>query len=305
MAEGNVTTTPLSSPEKAKVLNLDKYILCIFDIETTTYYPNCELIQISAISYGRSTSPFNVYILPNRNIPHEHVTGISKRRGKLYDKNSREIPSVSVEEGLKRFVEWIAFEKKIVLIAHSAKQFNVKHFMRAMEEHNQLENFEGVVAGFVDTLPLFKARSEESCSLINLYKRYVGNTFDHYNSLADCQALKEILLNASVNNTDLKIHSFTFKYAREYFEFLLDKKLIKSTYKNCEQTGAIKPYMVGKVASAGIRYGDMVAIYQREGGEGLKKLLTGGVENIPFVTKDKKVIQKLADHLSSLVGNVS
>ncbi|XP_057296030.1 uncharacterized protein LOC130624974 [Hydractinia symbiolongicarpus] len=298
MAEGNVTTTPLSSPEKTKVLNLDKYILCIFDMETTTLFPNCELIQISAISYGRSTSPFNVYILPNGNIPQTHVTGISKRRGKLYDKNSIEISSVRVEEGLKRFVEWIAFfGKKIVLIAHNAKQFDVKHIMLTMKEHNQLENFEKVVAGFVDTLPLFKARSRESCSLNNLYEKHVGNTFDHHNSLADCQALKKILLNASVDTTELENHSFTFKYAREYYEFLLDINLIKSTYTNCLRAGAITTYMVEKVALAGIRYGDMVAIYQREGGEGLKKLLTGGVENIPFVTKDKKVIQKLANHL--------
>lgn len=139
MAEIGIKIKLLTTPEIVKVSNLNEYTLCIFDIETTTLFTFCEIIQISAICYDRIESPIDVYILPNGEIPHNHVTGISKQGGNLYDQNKERIPSVRVEEGLERFLRWMeSFEKKVVLIAHNAKQFDVKHLLRTMEKPGKL-----------------------------------------------------------------------------------------------------------------------------------------------------------------------
>lgn len=110
----------------------------------------------------------------------------------------------------------------------------------------------------------------------------------------------KILQCAFVDNGELEAHGFIFKYAREYYKYLSNKRSIESTYAECLKAGAITSNMQGKLALAGIRYEDMVAIYQKEGEQGVKKLLTGGVENIQCVTKNKKVLEKLVSHLSKL-----
>ena len=73
------------------------------------------------------------------------VTQLSVRRGKLYHKG-KPVDAVEMKDALQ----------KVVLFAHNANAFDSKRIIYTLMRCNLLNPFRECVAGFVDTLSLFK-----------------------------------------------------------------------------------------------------------------------------------------------------
>ena len=63
-----------------------------------------------------------------------------------------------MKDALQKFVNWLkAKNKKVVLFAHNANEFHSKRIIYTLMRYcNLLNPFTECVAGFVDTLSLFK-----------------------------------------------------------------------------------------------------------------------------------------------------
>ena len=104
------------------------------------------------------------------------VTQLTVRKGKLY-RMGEPVDAVEMKDALQKFVNWLkAKNKKVVLFAHNANAFDSKRIIHTLMRCNLLNPFTECVAGFVDTLSLFKnvlpGRKRYSQERLRLYKRW-------------------------------------------------------------------------------------------------------------------------------------
>ena len=176
-----IQTVPLDQISTAEI--------CVFDLETTSLSRDCDIVQISAMTLdGRSK--FDRYILPSKDVAYSasKVTGITMTGGKLF-LHGKPVASVCIKEALSSFVNWLSsFGKHIILAGHNVKAFDVKHLLRHAKLHGI--SFD-MLAGFVDTLPLFKHVFPEfsTYSQKHLFQKIIGGTYEAHNSLSDVIAL--------------------------------------------------------------------------------------------------------------------
>ncbi|KAK0140531.1 DNA polymerase III PolC-type [Merluccius polli] len=164
-----------------------------FDLETTGLDGNCDIIQLAAVSGGRS---FNRYMVPAAPICETamQLTGFSVQNGALFWHNTA-MPTVTLHEALTSFLTFLrSFQSPVLLAAHNGKQFDVPILTRALRSCSLLDEFEGLGTRYLDTLLLARDlyRSEKSYSQKSLVQRFLGKDYDAHNALEDVKALQEL-----------------------------------------------------------------------------------------------------------------
>ena len=91
--------------------------------------------------------------------------------------------------------------------------FDIKHLSRHITDDQLAEKFI-VIAGFIDSLPLYKSLYPEltSHSQENLYRSIVGGNYDAHNALNDVNALPEIVRKTVIDRSALSKFSMTFAW---------------------------------------------------------------------------------------------
>ena len=115
------------------------------------------------------------------------VTQLTVRRGKLYHMG-KPVDAVKMKDALQKFVNWLkAKNKKVVLFAHNANAFDSKRIIYTLMRCNLLNPFRECVAGFVDTLSLFKnvLPERKTYSQESLVTDLLGISYGAHDSLED------------------------------------------------------------------------------------------------------------------------
>ena len=271
----------------------------MFDLETTSLSRDCDIVQISAVTLD-GMSKFNQYILPSQNIAYSasKVTGITMNGGKLF-LHGRPVESVSIKEALSSFLDWLAsFGKNIILVGHNIKAFDVKHLLR----HARLHGIPlDILAGFVDTLPLFKSffPGLSSYSQENIFRKIIGETYEAHNSLGDVIALCSLIKKGIPDVGSLQQFSYTCEWCKGYVTFLEERDKNVQTFHPLISSKVISKGLAEKAASSGLTYRHLQVAFKRQGESGLKSVLGEKFNGKVRVTKSIRVISSLLDYLNT------
>ncbi|KAK0071078.1 hypothetical protein PV326_001713, partial [Microctonus aethiopoides] len=127
--------------------------LVYFDLETSGFSKNDEILQIGASCEGRK---FSIYINPTKRIDDKASvhTGLKNIKGDLYFRGQK-VLSVPRKDALESFLQFLNLSSKpCVLVGHNVS-FDKAHLLRAILKFSMVQKF-SKIAGFSDSLSLFK-----------------------------------------------------------------------------------------------------------------------------------------------------
>jgi len=170
----------------------------------------CDIIQVAAISGGRS---FNVYTVPPSPITAQaaSITGFIVRDGALYVHGAA-VPTVSLAAALSSFMVFLrSLPQPVLLAAHSGMRFDVPVLRRALRLTNLRDEFARLNSSSLDTFLLAKRLHpyQASFSQVNLVKHFLKKSYDAHNALGDVQALQELYCRWNPDSSHVKRCTFT------------------------------------------------------------------------------------------------
>ena len=247
---------------------------------------------------------FDQYILPTKGISHfaSQSNKLTIVAGQLLYKN-KALPSVDLHEGLKRFLNFVKqSEKKVILVAHNNKLFDARILTNAFMSAGLHEEFKEVVAGFSDSLPLFKALlpGRKCYKQEVLVKDTMQISYDAHNGLEDVKALRDLILHHKIRIKQLRKHSFSVEYICKCIEQhrrLTDNlPSLMPLVRNC----VVSKLMCRKIADSGLNLDHLKLGFSRGGFAGIKAILSAKVNRKARVTSSKKILSRISLYLSKL-----
>ncbi|XP_063412530.1 uncharacterized protein LOC134722744 [Mytilus trossulus] len=290
--EPEVTEDPVSLKDETFVY---------FDLETTGFGTDCDIIQLAA-AYANQN--YNRYMVPSQRISPSasKVTGFSKSGLILY-KNGEIMQTDEEPEIFKQFISWLP--KKCILIGHNSKIFDSRILTKALQNNNVMKDFELKCVGFIDTLSLTKEllpdrkTSKQSYNQESLVKDIVGISYDAHNAIGDVQSLQQLINTLKVSPRMLEKHSFSVRYTVNMISKLQLTKSRLESFNNIPSSFCSKT-MLNKIAKSGLRLNHLILAGNRGGVDGIRELLTEQIDGKPRVTKDKKILDSISEHIMSL-----
>ena len=217
------------------------------------------------------------------------VTQLTVRRRKLCHMRNP-VDAVEMKDALQKFVNWLkAKNKKVVLFAHNANAFDSKRIIYTLMRCNPLYPFRECLAGFVDTLSLFKnvLPERKTYSQESLVTDFLGISYGAHDSLEDVRALHKLVSHVNVSSKEISESSFTVDYAVESTKYCINRTSNMHT---------LQPLLVAKVVSKG-----MAEKIAGCGLEGIACILSETINGKARVTRSKKIAQKLYKYFKDLV----
>ncbi|KAL7289077.1 hypothetical protein TKK_0017028 [Trichogramma kaykai] len=165
--ENNDNITELESQFYCDV-NSDCYALVFFDTKTGGFHMNDDVLQMG-LEYKEFL--FNRYIKPTKcvNPKASASNGLTNKYGDLYLRGVRieSSPLKKVIEDMLVFLKEIG--KPCILVAHDAN-FDVQRLLTKIKSLSMIEDFDEILIGFTDTLPLFYKSFPDQKNSKNGYK---------------------------------------------------------------------------------------------------------------------------------------
>ena len=254
LPQADITEIPdITYPPIKETVKFDintKFSKVYFDLETTSFTPNCDITQIAAICDGTS---FNQYITPDKKINKiaSEITGITYRDGVLRY-FGKPVPSVPINTGLESFLSWLSkLPKPILLIAHNGERFDSRRLSRKILQCDMQKSFCDMVEGYVDTLPYFRQNYPqlEKHKQDFLVQTLLGQEYGAHNAFEDVKALKKLVESSYVLDT-----------------FIHDKEVTArmETYNDMIKAKVISSEMVKRMATSGLCYGHLLLAHSRD-----------------------------------------
>ncbi|XP_030630780.1 three prime repair exonuclease 4 [Chanos chanos] len=185
--------------------------LVFFDLETTGLGRSCEIVQLAAVSGHHA---LNLYVVPRCRIEPNasKITGFTVKQNRLF-LHGKPVSTISLREVLMRFIDFIRMLCRPLLMGHNIKRFDCPVLARALDEFHLRDEFQSVVGGFVDTLPLarqlLKDNGLKSFSQENLVKEALGTSYAAHNALEDVKALQKLYSALKPTANEIRRHIFT------------------------------------------------------------------------------------------------
>ena len=128
-------------------------------------------------------------------------------------KNGEPVMTITISQALREFFYFLE-DKPTLLIGHNIKVFDCPRLINAARACDLFDRLKMVVAGCVDTLPLFRATFNDLSShkQCKLYEHLFDSTYDAHDALADVKALQKIVGKAQPGKEIFETHSFTLDY---------------------------------------------------------------------------------------------
>ncbi|XP_063411546.1 uncharacterized protein LOC134694464 [Mytilus trossulus] len=146
----------LELPKTVVIDNNEELSVLVFDIETTGFEYDSEIVQLSAVC---DKGEFDKYIIPTKPIHPKatEVTHLFRTGTRLYYKG-QQLKTEPKENVFNGFIDWLP--ENALLVAHNCKQFDAKILVSQMQPlaSTFLENLKDHMLGFSDTLPLFRVK---------------------------------------------------------------------------------------------------------------------------------------------------
>ncbi|KAI4796257.1 hypothetical protein KUCAC02_027866 [Chaenocephalus aceratus] len=172
--------------------------IVFFKLETTGLgVTSCHIVQLAASC--EDCTPFNCYILPGISIGDKatKVNGLTVSDGQLF-LHGEPMRTVSLYHSLQSFIHYLgSFPGPVLLAAHNAWRFDQIVLMRVLSKFSLFEQFQQVVSGFVDTLPLSKKLYPQlDCFKQPCLGRYfLGRKYNAHNAVEKAEQLEELFWN--------------------------------------------------------------------------------------------------------------
>ena len=231
------------------------------------------------------------------------VTQLSVRRGKLYHKG-KPVDAVEMKDALQKFVNWLKVKnKKVVLFAHNANAFDSKRIIYTLMRCNLLNPFRECVAGFVDTLSLFKnvLPERKTYSQESLVTDLLGVSYEAHDSLADVRALQKLVAHVNVSSKEISESSFTVDYAVECTKYCVNRATNIHTLQPLLVAKVVSKGMAEKIAGSNLQLCHINLAFQRGGLEGIASILSEMINGKARVTRSKRIAQQLFKYFKNLV----
>lgn len=176
----------------------------------------CDIIQVAAVHRERS---FNAYTVPRRALTDSatRVTGFTVRRGNLL-LHGAPVDTIPLNKVLTSFISFLrSFQRPVFLAAHNAKRFDAPVINRVLQQCHMLQDFQQVVAGFVDTFLLSKNlfKCLPSYSQQYMVQYFLEKTYNAHDAMEDARMLQELF--RSWNPSRFDVQRCTFMGSRMYF----------------------------------------------------------------------------------------
>ncbi|KAK5901832.1 hypothetical protein CesoFtcFv8_007151 [Champsocephalus esox] len=180
--------------------------IVFFDLETTGLgTKSCHIVQLAA---SCKNTIFNCYILPG--IPIEYgateVNGLTVSYGRLF-LHGGPVSTEPLYSSLQSFIDYLGrFPGPVLLAAHNSRRFDEIVLMRVLEMCSLFEQFQQVVSGFVDTLPLSrKLHPQLDCfKQPDLVRYFLGGKYNAHNAVEDAKQLDELFNYWNPDNDDIE-----------------------------------------------------------------------------------------------------
>ncbi|CAH1779500.1 unnamed protein product [Owenia fusiformis] len=288
---------PLYSP-----LEHTSATIVYFDLEMASLYSNAEILQIACCTKSASFNQYITPLLPLDQKASEITLLTGNDKGDLLYKGNV-VQSVLIKEGLTRLIEWLEPLAPVLLVGHNAKVFDAPRLAYHVSENKLLKRFENSVVGFSDTLGPMKEAYKGKVhrySQGTLYEYIMKASFNAHNAKDDCEALRDMVEQSSINKSILMGCSFS-----------LHDVYLKLTRKSEEQKNlnSLLPLISGsvitktvatKIASSGLNSDHLELAFKRRGEKGLE-LLLGEKDEYGSArgTNRKAVVAKIANFVKS------
>ena len=262
-----------------------------FNLETSSCGETCDIIQVAAVFGGEV---FNRYVMPAVQIPDKvsDLTQIRIEGSKMYHKG-REVETVPIKDCLLDFVRWLRnVNTKVILVAHNCKAFDARRLVRHVVASGIMEEFSQVVAGFADTLPMFrflyqgKFREFKQTTIV---REILKKDYDAHDAIEDSKVLQEVVKVCKCGKKDLLEQSFSVSVVIEQIERSNARLQNECSLEGLSKNKVCGVAMVSKIAASGLHLRHLKLAFRRKGEEGLASLLgEKDMNGHIWVTKSEK-----------------
>ncbi|KAK7056564.1 hypothetical protein SK128_013800 [Halocaridina rubra] len=268
-----------------------------FDLETTGLARNSHITQIAAI---RGSSSFSRYVIPEIPIsaPASSITGLtfSNNQLKLHGQPVKAIP---IRKALDDFVRFLGGKKPVVLVAHNCRSYDSHVLYHAARASGADVSIEKCLAGYLDTLPLFRAcfKGLKSYRQEDLYRSIFNSDYNSHNALADVKALQKLFSRVK-RKIDVLDYSFKYSFIKALHTHGLQKIRNMNTYYPLLMQGAISQKIAERAAASGLALTHLKVAYDKCGTEGVRTVLSQITSSgNPRVTNCSVTIDKICQYL--------
>ena len=216
-----------------------------------------------------------------------------------------------MKDALQKFVNWLkAKNKKVVLFAHNGNAFDSKRIVYTLMRCNLLNPFRECVAGFVDTLSLFKnvLPERKTYSQESLVTDLLGVSYEAHDSLEDVRALQKLVAHVNVSSKEISESSFTVDYAVESTKYCVNRATNMNTLQPLLVAKVISKGMAEKIAGSNLQLCHMNLAFQRGDLEGIASILSEMINGKARVRRSKgylnTAVQIIFSNLRSCVNTL-
>jgi DNA polymerase III alpha subunit (gram-positive type) len=227
------------------------------------------------------------------------ITGITVHRGKVFV-GGKEVLAKSIVECLTDFCVWIAKIDKPLLVAHNGKTFDTVVLCRSLQ--SLTDRFKDAVAGFADSLPLFRLAfpGQASYKQEHLVRSILDVAYNAHDALADTKSLQMLLQHPSINRASLLKHSFSVEYVEAC---IVSRKVTAknlSTLLPIVNAVGLSESMARKVAKSGLSMAHLKMAFARGGEDGVCAVFRDNVGQGPRVTKQRAIADRVCMCLQNM-----
>ncbi|XP_061185226.1 uncharacterized protein LOC133193285, partial [Saccostrea echinata] len=180
--------------------------------------------------------------------------------------NGKEVETETIDSAVSKFLDWLKFYKKVILIAHNGKNFDFPVFITALASVDRVSELCDVVIGFVDGLPLLKKifPVQSSYKQENLVRNLLAATYDAHNALEDVRSLGWLMKHEKVTDKYFKDFSFSPEAVKNQLAFNREKTKNIGSLNPLIAAGVMKMTTAENVAGSGLCLANLRKIHMRE-----------------------------------------
>ena len=283
-----------------------------------------EIVQLAAMAGDKS---FSRYVMPKYawSMSNSAATATSLCiKGDKLMKDGQVLDTISIEECLKEFSDWLKQFPNPVLVAHNAYDFDAKNVCKCIvytvdgndasvafieKPTDSPAGYATVcrfvssqILGFSDTITMYQEKfpgkkgSKSLQSIINDVTNGEAE-FEAHDALADAEALQMLCSRLNFTDEEFRKASFTFEHA---FSNMQNSELLgiyKDSLKEMVKEKCLSQSMAKKFAENGVSFQHLLNAYRRGGKLAVDLLLGGYEEGTVKITKTKRIIQSICEYL--------
>ena len=271
--------------------------------------PHITQIAASMIGCGKE---FSTYVSPKVPIAMtaQQITGIIYNNSGIMTARGQQVQPKPFGPAIDNFCKWLEHVGKddvpVYLIAHNGRKFDFPVLISALISLGYVMKFLGCVAGFIDSINVFKKSlpGQSSYKQEDLAKTFLSTSYDAHNAVADVKILGQLISYTKLSSQELALHSFSPSAVHNQLLFNKEKKINVTSLHQLVGSGVMKMATAENIAGSGLNLGHLRKIYERDGEDGLRNTFTyKNSEGQARVTNVKKTLEEVIPKLLAFFTN--